>query len=166
MRNKAIIGIIVAVIIILAGSGYAAYHKSDNNSQDTSATTNSTPETASPQPSANSSTDSASADGGAIVQTKTDSSAGKYLADANGNPLYTYGGDSKGVSNCNGSCLYEWPIYAATKTSGLPANISVITRDDGTKQYAYKGLPLYTFTSDSNGQVTGDNVSDFHIAKP
>ena len=48
----------------------------------------------------------------------------------------------------------------------LPANVTVITRSDGGKQYAYKGMPLYTFTSDGNGQVTGDGVENFHIAKP
>ncbi|HET7320399.1 MAG TPA: hypothetical protein VFI84_02300 [Candidatus Saccharimonadales bacterium] len=102
-----------------------------------------------------------------IVQTKTATNVGQYLADSNGNALYTYGADKTGVSNCTGSCLYSWPIYDASNApASLPANVTVITRSDGGKQYAYKGMPLYTFTSDSSGQVTGDGVSNFHVAKP
>jgi len=48
----------------------------------------------------------------------------------------------------------------------LPANVGVITRTDGSKQYTYKNLPLYYFTGDQTGQVTGDNVENFHVAKP
>jgi len=102
-----------------------------------------------------------------IVVTKTDSKLGQYLADGNDKALYTYGADTNGVSNCTGSCLTAWPIYsAASAPASLPANVTVITRADGSKQYAYKGLPLYYFSSDSAGQVTGDGVSNFHVAKP
>lgn len=102
-----------------------------------------------------------------IITTRTDSSGAQYVADGNGNPLYNYGGDSSGVSNCVGACLVDWPIYTPASTSAsLPANVSVITRSDGKAQYAYKGLPLYFFSSDTSGNPTGDNVSDFHLAKP
>jgi predicted lipoprotein with Yx(FWY)xxD motif len=102
-----------------------------------------------------------------VVSTKTDSKAGQYLAAANGKALYTYGADSTGVSNCSGSCLTNWPIYEATATTDLPANVTVITRSDGKKQYAYKGMPLYYFSGDTSaGQVTGDGVNNFHVAKP
>jgi predicted lipoprotein with Yx(FWY)xxD motif len=75
--------------------------------------------------------------------------------------------DSNGVSNCSGSCLTNWPIYEATATTDLPANVTVITRSDGKKQYAYKGMPLYYFSGDTSaGQVTGDGVNNFHVAKP
>ena len=86
--------------------------------------------------------------------------------DANGHPLYTYGGDQQGVSNCTGQCLADWPAYTAEATANLPTNVTIITRSDGSKQYAYKGLALYTFLGDSSSQPTGDNVSNFHIAKP
>lgn len=101
-----------------------------------------------------------------IIQTMTTSNVGSYLADSSGAALYTYGGDSSGTSNVSGSLLASWPAYQATSTSSLPANVTVIKRSDGTSQYAYKGLPLYTFVGDSSGQVTGDGVADFHVAKP
>jgi predicted lipoprotein with Yx(FWY)xxD motif len=102
-----------------------------------------------------------------VVVTKTNANIGQYLADSSNKALYTYGADTAGVSNCTDSCLTNWPIYsAASAPSTLPANVTVITRADGSKQYAYKGLPLYYFSSDSAGQVTGDGVNNFHVAKP
>ncbi len=149
MQKKLLIGILALVVI--AGGAYAIFHKSSPS------TSTSTPPSSQSQAAAS----------GAIVQTETASNVGQYLADSNGNALYTYGGDNIGVSNCSGSCLYSWPIYAATGTSGsLPTNVTIISRSDGSKQYAYNGMPLYTFSSDSTGQVTGDGVSNFHVAKP
>ena len=146
MLKKVIVAIVALAII--GGGGYAIFHKS--------------PTTAPAAPGS-----STTASTGAIVQTKTASSVGSYLADSSGNALYTYGADTAGTSNCNGSCLYSWPVYDASGApSTLPANVTVITRSDGSKQYAYKGMPLYTFTSDAVGNVTGDGVSDFHVAKP
>ena len=47
-------------------------------------------------------------------------------------------------------------------------NWSVITRDDGTKQWAYKGKPLYTWAKDTKpGDVTGDGFNNvWHVAQP
>jgi predicted lipoprotein with Yx(FWY)xxD motif len=102
-----------------------------------------------------------------IVVTKTDSKLGQYLADGNDKALYTYGADTTGVSNCAGSCLTDWPIYsAASAPATLPANVTVIKRADGSSQYAYKGMPLYYFSSDTAGKVTGDGVNNFSAAKP
>jgi predicted lipoprotein with Yx(FWY)xxD motif len=101
-----------------------------------------------------------------IITTKTDSKKGQYLADSKGMALYTYGADTSGVSNCTGSCLAAWPVYEATSTDNLPANVTVVTRSDGTKQYAYKGMPLYYYTGDSAGQINGDGIENFHVAKP
>ena len=157
--KKALIGLVILAVI--AGGAYAIFHKSNKTTNSSNTGTSATTPSASTTPTTPSATSTK------IIQTKTDATAGKYLADANGEALYTYGGDTKGVSNCTGSCLSSWPIYSASVTTGLPTNVTVITRTDGgCKQYAYKGLPLYTFTGDSAGTVTGDNVSNFHIAKP
>ncbi len=142
------------LVIVVAGVTFAVMNKSKT------ATTSTTT-------SSNSSSSNTNASTSAVVQTKTSSSAGTYLADANGNALYTYGADTAGVSNCTGSCLTAWPAYsAANAPATLPAHVTVITRSDSTKQYAYNDMPLYTFVSDSSGQATGDNVSNFHLARP
>ncbi|HEY5267578.1 MAG TPA: hypothetical protein VII94_00385 [Candidatus Saccharimonadales bacterium] len=138
----------IIIILILAIGGYLIFHKSYKTPTSYSTT--------------NTSTNTAT-----IVQTKTVSGIGQYLADSRGNALYTYSADTSGVSNCNGSCVYSWPIYSPTDSSTtLPTNVTIISRSDGSKQYAYKGMPLYTFTSDSSGQVTGNGVSGFYVAKP
>lgn len=155
MQNK-VVPIIVAVLVVavLGVGGYVLTHRPSSTDSASKSTTTSS-----------ASTDTTTS--GDIVQTKTDATVGSYLADASGNTLYTYGSDTPGVSNCSGSCLYSWPIYDASNApASLPTNVTVITRSDGSKQYAYKGMPLYTFTADSAGQVTGDNVSNFHVAKP
>jgi len=147
--KKALLGIVV-VIIVIAG-GYAIFHKSSPAATTGSATKAQTP-----------------AVNDAIVITKNDSTLGQYLADPSGRALYTYAADSSGVSNCTGSCLATWPAYQAKgSTTNLPSGIGTITRtDNGQLQYTYMGKPLYYFASDSNGQVTGNNVENFQIAKP
>ena len=157
-NTKMLIGLVVLVII--AGGAWAIFHKSSNstsnntNSSTYSAASNSVPNQ--PVQSAN------------VIQTKTDPTLGQYLATSAGLPLYTYKLDTAGVSNCTGSCLSSWPAYTATSSVvNLPANISTIKRtDDGSIQYTYKGLPLYTFTSDSVNNVTGNGIANFQVAKP
>lgn len=138
----------IVVVVIVAVGAYLVFHKSPVPPP----TTNSTPSTQT---------------SGTIIQTKTASNVGQYLADSSGAALYTYGNDTVGKSNCTGSCLASWPAYTPSSSSAtLPANVSIITGSDGSKQYAYKGMPLYTFSGDSSGQVSGDNVNSFHVAKP
>jgi predicted lipoprotein with Yx(FWY)xxD motif len=49
-----------------------------------------------------------------------------------------------------------------------PNDWSIVTRDDGGKQWAYKGKPLYAWSKDAKpGDVTGDGVNNvWHIAAP
>ena len=102
-----------------------------------------------------------------VVITETDSSLGEYLTDPNGNALYFYNSDTLGTSNCIDTCLTTWPIYQnVSSTSNLPTNIGVITRSDGSIQYTYKGMPLYYYTGDMRGNVTGNKLDNFIIATP
>jgi predicted lipoprotein with Yx(FWY)xxD motif len=104
----------------------------------------------------------------ATAPTSADTPKGKSLVDVNGMTLYTFDRDAKGKSNCNGQCASLWlPLIADTdaKASG---DFSFVTRDDGRKQWAYKGKPLYTWSKDTKpGDVTGDGVNSvWHIAAP
>jgi len=157
MQKKILIGVVTLVII--AGAAYAIFHKSPTTPSTKTTSSTTTPATTAP------STTTTTA--GNIIQTKTASNVGSYLADANGSALYTYGADTAGVSNCTGSCLADWPIYGPTSaTTTLPANVTIFVRSDNARQYAYKGMPLYIFRGDPRGKVTGDGVSNFHVAKP
>jgi predicted lipoprotein with Yx(FWY)xxD motif len=154
MKNQGlwIGGIAVLAIAVVVGVILAGNHKSSTPSSTSKSTTTS------------GSSQTTSAD---IIRTLTKSDGTQYLADAKNMPLYTYAADTSGKSNCSGSCLASWPVYsAANAPSTLPGGVSVITRSDGSKQYAFNGMPLYTFTGDSAGKVAGDGVNDFHLAKP
>jgi predicted lipoprotein with Yx(FWY)xxD motif len=96
-----------------------------------------------------------------------DTGKGKTLVDPKGMTLYTFDKDAAGKSACNGPCAKNWPPLAAA--GGAPSgDWSVITRDEGAAQWAYKGKPLYTWAKDSRpGDVTGDGVNNiWHVAQP
>jgi predicted lipoprotein with Yx(FWY)xxD motif len=95
-------------------------------------------------------------------------SKGPTLTDAKGMTLYTFDKDIDGKSACNGKCAENWPPLMAGAGATAPAGYSVIARDDGGKQWAYKGMPLYGWVKDAKpGDVTGDGVNgSWHIAKP
>lgn len=87
---------------------------------------------------------------------------GMVMTDPKGMTLYTFAKDTIGGSNCTGTCLKIWPAYVAkSKTGNLPANISVITRPDGTFQYAWKGMPLYYYNKDGDsGDAYGNGIGN------
>src|SRR6185436_6878828 len=65
------------------------------------------------------------------------------LTDAKGMTLYTFDRDAGGKSACNGPCATNWPPLAATADAKAHGEWTVIARDDGSKQWAYNGKPLY-----------------------
>jgi len=95
-------------------------------------------------------------------------SRGEIFTDAQGRALYTYDGDLPGVSTCNDACARRWPPATAEAGAKPTGELSLVTRDDGTRQWADKGMPLYRFANDKTpGAVTGDNVNNaWHVAKP
>ncbi len=82
--------------------------------------------------------------------------------------LYTFDKDSDGKSACNGPCAKNWPPMLAKDTDKAAGDWTLITRDDGAKQWAYKGKPLYFWVKDTQpGDRTGDGVNQvWHTAKP
>ena len=87
-------------------------------------------------------------------------SAGTVLTTANGMTLYTYDKDTVGQSSCYGDCAQYWHPYLSNGTSMPSGKMTLITRSDGSQQWAYDGRPLYTFVQDTSaGQVNGN---DFH----
>ena len=97
-----------------------------------------------------------------------DSAKGKVLVDGHGMTLYTFAKDSAGKSVCTGQCLANWPAFTAAASAKDADGYSVISRDDGSKQWAYKGQALYTWVKDAKpGDVTGDGVGgNWNVAKP
>ncbi|MCE4226810.1 hypothetical protein HCU64_24015 [Methylobacterium sp. C25] len=94
---------------------------------------------------------------------------GLALVDAKGMTLYTFDKDSAGKSACNGPCATNWPPLAAPAGATPSGSWSVVTRDDGSKQWAYKDKPLYTWTKDTKpGDITGDGFLNgaWHVVQP
>lgn len=154
MKNKTLV--VILVLIVLVG---AYLYRSKIKSMFTGYSTPQT-QTASTVPPATT---------GEIIITKTDATKGAYLAGPNGMTLYVFDKDTVGVSNCSGSCATLWPPYVTTAAPAtLPANVTTLTRTDGSVQFAYKGLPIYYYTPDKQpGDVTGDGVGGvWHLIKP
>jgi predicted lipoprotein with Yx(FWY)xxD motif len=93
------------------------------------------------------------------------------LADAKGMTLYTYDNDTvPAKSVCSGPCAEFWPPLLVTSDARM-LNWTIVDREDGTKQWAYKGKPLYIFVkdktaADANGKDMPKNKPVWHCAVP
>ena len=82
------------------------------------------------------------------------------LTGPNGMTLYTFDKDVAGKSMCNGPCAANWPPLMASEADQAAGEFSIVTRDDGQKQWAIKGKPLYFWVKDSKpGDMTGDGFN-------
>lgn len=90
------------------------------------------------------------------------------FVDAKGMTLYTFDKDTSGKSVCNGPCATNWPPLMADADAKSAGDWTVVTRDDGRKQWAYKGKPVYTWIKDQKpGDRTGDGVNNmWRLARP
>ena len=74
-----------------------------------------------------------------------------------------------GKSACTGMCATNWPPLVAPATAQPSGQWSVVQRDDGTKQWAYQGRPLYYWSKDAKpGDMTGEGMMNnaWRVAKP
>jgi predicted lipoprotein with Yx(FWY)xxD motif len=85
------------------------------------------------------------------------------LTGKNDMTLYIFAKDAagSGKSVCNGMCATNWPPLLVEGSPSISGDYSVITRDDGKKQLAYKGMPLYFYAKDTKpGDKIGDGRSE------
>ena len=96
-----------------------------------------------------------------------ETSLGVVLADSKGMTLYVFDKDTPGVSNCYDKCAANWPPLAAPADAMAMGEWTVVERKDGTRMWAYKGMPLYTFVKDkAPGDVTGEGAAGvWHVAR-
>lgn len=83
------------------------------------------------------------------------------LVNGAGMTIYTFDKDvaGSGKSNCNDGCAKMWPPVPLT-VEWIESPYSIVTRDDGTKQLAYKGKPLYVYARDAKpGDRKGDKMN-------
>jgi predicted lipoprotein with Yx(FWY)xxD motif len=102
-----------------------------------------------------------------VISTRQEENA-LVLVDDSDHTLYTFSGDS-----CGGQCADEWhPMLAkgdvvAESDSGLESDLLGKTeRSDGQSQVTYDGKPLYLYTEDGAGQITGTGSSFGGVWRP
>lgn len=92
------------------------------------------------------------------------------LVNGAGMTLYTFDNDPVGAgkSACNGPCAANWPPLMAASDARAAGDYTIVTRDDGGRQWAHKGKPLYLWVKDAKpGDRTGDGFRNvWHVAKP
>ena len=99
---------------------------------------------------------------------------GTRLTDAGGFTLYQYQNDltKPGTSTCSVDCAAKRPpLLVQDASHEMPANFGFIQRDDGTRQWAYRGMPLYRYARDSHpgaayGEGDGWSVAFDPITTP
>ncbi|TEA78906.1 COG4315 family predicted lipoprotein [Allopusillimonas ginsengisoli] len=107
--------------------------------------------------------------GGAYAQAPAAGQDG-VLVDKAGMTVYTFDKDTanNGTSACADQCAKAWPPVVADSSAKPEGEYSVIMRTDGTQQWAFRGMPLYTFAKDTQpGEKKGDNFKDiWHVVTP
>lgn len=87
-----------------------------------------------------------------------------------GMTLYTFDKDvaGNGKSVCNDACAVNWPPFLMAADDVADGDFSVVVRDDGKRQWAAKGKPLYYWIKDQKtGDRSGDGVNNvWHVARP
>jgi predicted lipoprotein with Yx(FWY)xxD motif len=93
--------------------------------------------------------------------------SGGILVDELGMTLYVFDKDQvgSGKSVCNGPCAANWPPVLVAPDSQPQDDYTILTRDDGRKQWAYKGRPLYLGGKDQKpGDRNGDGLNQvWHV---
>jgi predicted lipoprotein with Yx(FWY)xxD motif len=99
--------------------------------------------------------------GDVVVGTAT-SELGTILVDGDGLTLYLFDNDTDGESVCYDDCAVTWPPLLGDATVGEEADASLLgttTREDGTEQVTYAGMPLYHYAGDGQpGDVAGQGL--------
>jgi predicted lipoprotein with Yx(FWY)xxD motif len=168
-RTAVGVGLLPLILILAACAGAATTAPTSQTASQaappSTAAESSTPSEAAPSEAAPSEASSS----GETVEAKAVGQIGTVLvAGSNGLTVYNFTQDKKdsGESACTGACAATWPALTVpaggtpTAGAGVTGKLATITRDDGTLQVTYNGLPLYFFKNDkapgdANGVYAG-----------
>ena len=75
--------------------------------------------------------------------------------------LYVSDRDTEDQSNCYDNCVLAWPPLYASDDAEPIGQWSILERSDGTRQWAYKGQPVYERFHDSPTNPSGEGVDGF-----
>ena len=94
---------------------------------------------------------------------------GPKLVDLKGMTLYFYERDTSGkTSSCDGKCAEAWIPLAAPANAQATGDFTPITRNDGSKMWAFRYRPLYTSVADKTpGEANGTATTlQWRVARP
>jgi predicted lipoprotein with Yx(FWY)xxD motif len=88
----------------------------------------------------------------------------EVLVDAEGRALYVADQEQDGEVVCTAGCLEIWdPVLVSelgTDPESFGSEFADVRRPDGGRQLTLEGSPLYTFTEEGPGELTGDGLVD------
>lgn len=81
--------------------------------------------------------------------------------------LYTYDRDTENSSACNDGCSSTWLPVIAPEDAEPIGHWTTIMREDGRRQWAYQGRPVYVLYHDSPTDPVGDGHDGvWHLLEP
>jgi predicted lipoprotein with Yx(FWY)xxD motif len=102
---------------------------------------------------------------GTTLSIASDPTLGDYFTDADGRTVYMFAKDpSIFTSACTDECLANWPLVPApagrlVEPDGALGELAPMDGNDGAKQLAFNGIPLYYYAGDTApGQINGQGV--------
>lgn len=102
--------------------------------------------------------------GATTVATANIGDSGRVLVDSQGQALYASDQEASGKIMCTDACLSFWqPLTVKNAPTGgsITGKLGTVNRpDDGSRQVTFNGMPLYTFSQEGPGEVTGDGFHD------
>lgn len=94
--------------------------------------------------------------------------AGWLITNKQGTTLYTHDPDAStpGKSSCTGKCATAWPPFLAPTSASASGDWSLVAREGGQKQWAFRRMPLYFYARDNYpGAAFGDGEDViWHVA--
>jgi len=88
----------------------------------------------------------------------------RVFVNAKGKTLYSPNQERTGMISCTGPCAKIWVPVTFGGNAGqlrmIHAGLGLVRRPGGSKQVAFHSRPLYSFSPESAGMVTGDGVRD------
>ena len=91
---------------------------------------------------------------------------GIVLVGVSGQTLYVFDGDVNNDTEICGSVQCDWRPLAAPQLAAAVGDFDFVVRNDGIRQWTYRGLPLYSYSKDyAPGDAFGIGAHDnWHVA--
>jgi predicted lipoprotein with Yx(FWY)xxD motif len=92
---------------------------------------------------------------GAVALSQTATGGWVYKSFPQLLPLYVFKGEPAGRALCDRDCSAVWPIIRAEINDKPSGPWTIVKREDGRLQWAYKNKPVYTYFEDRPNEPKG-----------